>query len=139
MKRSAFTLVEIALALAVLLVGLTAVTSVYLTGLRWGGEVRHGMSVMRYVHDVANDPRLLTESPGAEPVGDAGTIPSSGWYNGYYFVRARQEVAPEDWPILSGGTRYETLISVYAGEWFDGVSAADLTLIRRYPVSEIER
>ncbi|MFW5828888.1 MAG: type IV pilus modification PilV family protein [Planctomycetota bacterium] len=87
--RSAFTLVEVAIAMAVLVIGLSAATGVYITGLRWASETRHQYTATKTAGLVVQDARLLRAGLRSEaPAGyDNGHDDAQGWLNGYYCVR----------------------------------------------------
>jgi len=91
MNRRAFTLVEVALAMAVLTVGLTAVTAVYLTALRWTAETRHQFIAIDTAQQVLREPALLSlDRAGGTPAGfSALESESRGFLNGLYLVRRR--------------------------------------------------
>ena len=114
--RQAFTLVEIALALAVLTIGLTAVTTVYLTALRWAAETRHQYTAIDTAHQVLRDPALLSKDrEGLQAISDFND-PLRGWLNGFYVIRERGD--GESY-LTVGGTEvarsYEVRVSIYAG------------------------
>ena len=63
-NRSGFTLLEVALAIGVLVVGITAVVSVYMVSLGWAGEIRVDLTALQTARIVMIDAGVLTDDDG---------------------------------------------------------------------------
>ncbi|MFW5830412.1 MAG: type IV pilus modification PilV family protein [Planctomycetota bacterium] len=112
--RAGFTLIEVAVAIGLLAIGLAAVTSVYLTGLRWAEESRSLYTGTETGRQVLLEAGLLSDTPQAAiSAGHSnGDTAASGWLNGYFVLR--EEVDREDLPA-SAGILQTVRIRVYAG------------------------
>ncbi len=68
--KNGFTLIEVAVALAVLAIGLTSILAVITTGLRWSGEIRSGnMAAMMVRAAAVYDVTATDSSFGSTPNG----------------------------------------------------------------------
>ncbi len=89
--RSAFTFIEIAVSIAILVIGITAAMSLLITGMNWATEAKINFSATDAVETVLTNPRILNrvsrpaEPTPASPDFDDDVI--SGYLNGYYIVR----------------------------------------------------
>lgn len=114
--RSAFTLLEVAVSLAILTIGLTAATSVYITGLRWAAEARQNFTGMETAQQVLRHPDILRDARvgGALCGFDQDTDEAAGWLNGYFITRKRHSA--DDVNVTSGGGSLRSVsVEVYAG------------------------
>ena len=81
-----FTLIEVALAMAILAAGSTACIAMYVTGLRWTTEAKINASAPLSAQSVSDTPQILSLDPrNTGPY--SYTTNSEGWINNYYAVR----------------------------------------------------
>lgn len=101
--RNAFTFVEVAIAMVVLVVGLTAILSLLFVGLDWGREIRMRTTVVNTARAALDDPLLVSSS--ANP---AAYEKVEGYVNGLYVVRDAVEYSEDKWMGASRGGRVLT-------------------------------
>ena len=127
--RSAFTLIEIAIASVVLIVGLSAALSMLLIGLDWGREINLKTNVINTARAVVDDPKLIDSSADS-------TIHNSieGYVNGLFVVRTADPYQQHIWTGESRSGWQDTTFDVndlpgfYANvtvEVWEGVVAGD--------------
>lgn len=90
--HKAFTLVEIAIASVVLIVGLSAALSLLLVGLDWGREINLNTNVINTARAVLDDVQLINAS--ANPTTHEVV---EGYVNGLYAVRTSEPYMQEIW------------------------------------------
>lgn len=99
-SRSGLTLIELAIAILVLFVGITASVSMVLTGLKWGYDIRDNTLAVETARTALADATVIDETATNR---DASV---SGFVNGFWVVRevapAALDVAPKDPSKLSG-------------------------------------
>ncbi len=124
-RKSAFTLIEVALSLAVLVAGLTAVISIYMVSLQWVEEIRVDLTAMQTGRIVLADAGVLMDKDDNR-LGLKNTDPEAkGWLNDYFILRTVTTPAISHFDSSAG--RYVTVrIRVYhGGTDQDGVLAHD--------------
>lgn len=121
--RGAFTLLEVALSIGVLMVGLTAVISVYMVSLGWAEEIRVDLTALQTARIVMADAAVLTDDKDV-PAGYTNRDPEArGWINDYYVVRSFDPAAVETLPH-NGGDYVKLEVKVYyGGDDSDGMLA----------------
>ena len=130
LMRTAFTFIEVAISMVVLVVGLTAVLSLLFVGLDWGREIHLRTSVINTARAAIDDPLLV--DPAADPI-VLGTV--TGYVNGLFVVREATEYAEDRWMGAARGGRLLQTFDVtglpgfYAKikvEVYEGVLAANI-------------
>ncbi|MFW5829209.1 MAG: type II secretion system protein [Planctomycetota bacterium] len=119
---SAFTLVEVQVAILVLIIGLAAGLSLVLTGNAWGRELRRDVIALGSARMVAENPRLLDASADLHT-----SDPLEGYYNDFYFRREVEAMTVPAWDDASGEYRQVPLSTpgtdprgaVHGGHWYD--------------------
>ena len=125
--RLGFTLLEVMLALAVLVTGLTAVVSIYMVSLQWIEEIRVDLTALQTGRAVLADAGILTDRDHARLNHSNKDAEAKGWLNDYYVVRTTEEVVRPNFPV-SAGTYLHVRIQVYfGGTDEDGILAHDFT------------
>ena len=84
--RQGFTLIEVALAMAILAAGSTACLAMFITGLRWTTQAKINASAPLSAQSVSDTPQVL----GLDPRNSGPfeyTKDCEGWINNYYAVR----------------------------------------------------
>lgn len=85
-SRSGFTLIEVALAIAILAAGSTACIAMFVTGLRWSTEAKINATAPISAQAVSETPHVLDLDPrNTGPF--TYTSDCEGWINNYYAVR----------------------------------------------------
>ncbi len=90
--RKAFTLIEIAIASVVLIVGLSAALSLLLVGLDWGREINLNTNVINTARASIDDVHLIDPSASTTAF---ETV--EGYVNGLYVVRSAEAYEQEIW------------------------------------------
>lgn len=126
MERNAFTLLEVALAIGVLSVGLTAVISLYMVSLKWAEEIRINQTALRSGQVAVFDATVLLD----EDFNNAGHINTDlvarGYVNDYYIIRTIDSGKSVALPN-SMGIYVPILVQVYfGGNEDDGQLVAEL-------------
>ncbi len=85
--ESGFTLIEIAMSIAVFAFGLTAVIVVYMVTLRWAEEVRIDLTALQSGRAALHDCSILRNYQGQPLLLDNRDAEAKGWLNNYYIVR----------------------------------------------------
>ncbi len=96
-QRNAFTFIEIAVAMVVLMVGLTASLSLMFVGLDWGRDIHLKTSVVNTTRAVIDDPLMLDVN--ADPLAYEKV---EGYVNGLYLIR---EATPFQETVWTGASR----------------------------------
>ncbi len=128
MRRvSAFTLLEVMLALAVLVTGLTSVISIYMVSLTWIEEIRVDLTALQSGRIALVDAGALRAADN-KPLNQSNLdIQAKGWLNDYYIVRTVKRPTHIIHP-LSAGTYITVRIQVYyGGTDEDGLLAHDFS------------
>ena len=86
-RTSGFTLIEIAMSIAVFAFGLTAVVVVYMVTLRWAEEIRIDLTALQSGRAVLRDCSILRNKNDEPLLLNNRDEDAKGWINGYYFVR----------------------------------------------------
>lgn len=112
--RSAFTLLEIAVSIGILTVGLTAVVVVYYTGVRWAHDAKVDYSAYATARSVYENASILKNHPDFPENTTAHNLSDEckGYINGFYVVRTitnKTELASK------AGTITEVEVQVYDG------------------------
>ena len=113
-QRSAFTLIEVTIAIAMLAVGLTAVVSTFLMALDWSSQVRIDLTALQSGRIAITDATLLTDHNDVPLTHRNDDEEAKGWLNGYFIVR---NCDPSEIELLpNNGGQYLTIrIKVYYG------------------------
>ena len=90
--NKAFTLVEIAIASVVLIIGLSAAVSLLLVGLDWGRDINLKTNVINTARAVLDDVKLIDSSATST----AHEV-KEGYVNGLYVVRTAEPYEMEVW------------------------------------------
>ena len=113
-QRSAFTLLEIALAIGILSIGLTAIVSVYMLALSWTEEIRVNLTALKTGRAVLADAGILMDEQRNSLGFSNGDAEAKGWANNYFIVRTidtSKSVALEN----DAGTYVNVKVEVYSG------------------------
>ncbi len=125
-NRSAFTLLEVALSIGILVVGLTAVVSVYMVALGWSEEIRVDLTALQTGRIVLADAGVLADKNDV-PLGLTNKDSTAkGWVNDYFVVRSFN---PAETTTLPNGAGDYTEVRVqvyYGGNDSDGKLAHQL-------------
>lgn len=125
--RQAFTLIETTLAMAVLIIGLTAIVSVYMVSLQWIEEIRVDLTALQTGRVVLADAGVLMDDNN-DRKGLSNLEPEAkGWVNDYFVVRT---VETPPYPLFdsTAGKYLRVRIQVfYGGTDEDGLLAHDFT------------
>lgn len=113
-SRSAFTLLELMLAISMLAVGLTAVVSTYLLALDWSSQVRIDLTALQAGRIAIADATLLTDEDDNMLSFRNDDELAQGWLNNYYIIRTCN---PSDVELLpNNGGKYITVrVKIYYG------------------------
>ncbi|NRA40273.1 MAG: type II secretion system protein [Planctomycetes bacterium] len=113
-SRSAFTLLEIAVSIGILTVGLTAVVVVYYTGVRWAHDAKVDFSAYSTARSVYENASILKNHPDFPDSAQAHNLSDEckGYINGFYVVRS---ITKETELENKAGTITEVEILVYDG------------------------
>ena len=85
--RKGFTLLEVALSIGILAVGLTAVVSVYMLALGWTEEIRVNLTALKTGRAVLADAGILMDE-NRKPLNKSNRdTEAKGWVNNYFIVR----------------------------------------------------
>ena len=106
-----FTLIEVALSIAILAAGSTACIAMFITGLRWTMEAKINATAAITAQAVVATPMILerdSRNTGPFPF----TSDAKGWLNTYYIVRT---VDNKTTLSNNGGYNCEVEITVYHG------------------------
>ena len=128
--RSAFTLLEIAVSIGVITIGLTAAVVVYFTGVRWANDAKLNYTAYATARSVYNNAIILKTDPNFVDTDPADNLQDSckGYLNGFYVVRTVESKV--DVGVLAGGkagTMTEVRVNVYdGGTDVDGEEAVEL-------------
>ena len=124
---SAFTLLEVMIAISMLAVGLTAVVSTFLMALDWSSQVRIDLTALQAGRIAISDATLLVDR-NENPLSFRNDAEEAkGWLNNYFIVRtcdpSERELLPNN-----GGTYQLVRIEVYyGGDDEDGTLVQHLT------------
>lgn len=114
-QRRAFTLIEVAMSIAILSFGLTAILVVYLTSLRWAEEIRIDMTSLHTARAAIYDAGVLADENDVS-LGLTNTdSPAEGWVNGYYIIRTYTEEPWSSAGLSSLGKYVDVNVKVYYG------------------------
>ena len=87
-QRGGFTLLEIALSIGILSIGLTAVVSVYILALSWTEEIRVNLTALKTGRAVLADAGILMDK-NRNPLDLSNRDEEAkGWANNYFMVRS---------------------------------------------------
>ncbi len=109
-----FTLIEVAMSIAILSFGLTAILIVYLTSLRWAEEIRIDLTSLHSARAAIYDAGVLTDEFDVSAGFDNSDTPASGYVNDYYIVRTYTE-DPFATGLATAGTYVDVEVKVYYG------------------------
>ena len=85
-KNVGFTLIEVAISIAILAAGSTACISMYITGIRWTTEAKVNASAPITAQAVMDTPVVFAGDPRNTPPFKY-TTDNAGWINHYYAER----------------------------------------------------
>ena len=116
--RNAFTLLEIAISIGVITIGLTAAVIVYFTGVRWANDAKVNYSAYSTARAVYNNAAILRTDPSFNDSDPASNLEPvcKGYLNGFYLVRTVENITAVG--VLAGGEAgqlTEVRINVYDG------------------------
>lgn len=81
-----FTLIEVAISIAILAAGSTACISMFITGIRWTTETKVNASAPITAQAVMDTPKIFAGDPRNTPPFKY-TVDSQGWINNYFAQR----------------------------------------------------
>lgn len=112
--QSGFTLLEVALSIGILAVGLTAVVSVYMLALGWTEEIRINLTALKTGRAVLADAGILMDE-NRNPLNKSNRdTEAKGWVNNYFVVRKYDD--SKSFNLAKNAGKYvEVEIQVYAG------------------------
>ncbi len=113
-QRGAFTLLEIALAIGILSIGLTAVVSVYMLALSWTEEIRVNLTALKTGRAALADAGILMDKKRNPLDLSNSDAEAKGWANNYFIVRTidtSKSVTLDN----DAGTYVEVKVEVYSG------------------------
>ena len=120
--RSAFTLVEVAISITILVIGLTAAMSLLVVGVGWATDAKVNYTAIDAAQSIIDNPGILAKvhaqlpptssEDSSDPITPLTNV-CSGYFNGYFFVRTIV-AAVENLPD-SGGTYMTVRIEGYHG------------------------
>ena len=117
---SAFTLLEVIVALSVLIVGITASTRVYTLILKWSEEVRVDMTALETGRTALYNAAVLTDRQGNVKSHKNDDVQAAGWLNVYYVVREIDETKTKILPDEYGKYVHISIRVYYGGDDTDG-------------------
>lgn len=124
-SKSAFTLIEVVLSLAVLTAGLTAIVSVYMVSLQWIEEIRVDLTALQTGRAALADASLLMDENNIR-LGHSNTDnEAKGWLNDYYVVRTVETPSYPNFPGSAGEYLRVRIQVFFGGTDEDGVMAHD--------------
>ena len=85
--RSGFTLLEVALAIGVLSVGLTAVVSLYMVSLKWAEEIRIDLTALQSGRMALTDANIILNYDYTYSDHKNNDAVAKGYVNDYFIVR----------------------------------------------------
>ena len=124
--RSAFTLLEVALAIAVLSVGLTAVVSLYMVSLKWAEEIRIDLTALQSGRMALNDAGVLMNDDYSYCGHSNADAEAKGYVNDYYIVRSYDKSKISTLPNNAGEFGPVVVRVFYGGNDEDGLLVHEL-------------
>ena len=124
--RSAFTLLEVALSIGVLVVGLTAIVSVYMVSLNWAEEIRVDLTALQTARVVLADAGVLTNKDDTNAGCDNPDTEAKGWVNDYFMLRSYDPALTTTLPNDAGDYVQVRVQVYYGGDNTDGQLAHEL-------------
>ncbi len=132
-SRLAFTLIEVALSLAVLVTGLTAIISIYMVSLQWVEEIRIDLTALQTGRIALADAGVLMDKDNNR-LGQKNTdTTSKGWINDYYIVRSVETPSYPNFPGSAGKYLRVTIQVYYGGTEEDGLLAHEFSVDQIMP------
>lgn len=129
MIRSGFTFIEIAVSIAILVIGITASMSLLITGINWATEAKINFSATDAAETVLYNPRFMAKvSRPADPIPvnpDFMDNQIKGYFNGYYFVRTLDASSVKTIPNNGGSTARVRVEAYHGGDDQDGEKVVD--------------
>ena len=125
-QRAAFTLLEVALAIGVLVVGLTAVVSVYMVSLNWAEEIRVDLTALQTARVVMADAGVLTNKDDTNAGYSNRDTTAMGWVNDYFVLRSYDPAQTTVLPNNGGNYVHVKVQVYYGGDNTDGQLAHEL-------------
>lgn len=89
-----FTLIEVALSIAILAAGSTACIAMFVTGMHWMTIAKCNSTAPSTAQAVAETPQVFNADPRNTGGPYTYTIDGEGWVNNYYAVRTVSNVTP---------------------------------------------
>ena len=127
LRLAAFTLLEVMLALAVLVTGLTAVISIYMVSLTWIEDIRVDLTALQSGRVALVDAGALRSKENVPLNKGNLDLVAKGWLNDYYIVRTVKQPTDKVHPATAG-TYVTVRIQVYfGGTDEDGLLAHDFS------------
>lgn len=135
MNRAAFTLTEVAIAIAVLLVGLTGAVSVFITGVSWANEIKVNLTAFDAAQSVLEDPAILAvveaPRPPSPALPAADDVEVRGFLHGYFFVRTVDAASSVTLPDGGGQLLRVRVVGYHGGDDTSGRRVVDCTNLLR--------
>lgn len=133
--RSGFTLAEVAISIAVLIVGLTGAVSVFIMGVSWANEIKVNLTAFDAAQTVLEDPAILATVEAPRPPVPANPAPDDddvrGFLHGYYFVRTFDPAATKVLPDGGGQLLRVTIVGYHGGDDSTGRRVFECTNLLR--------
>jgi prepilin-type N-terminal cleavage/methylation domain-containing protein len=134
-SRSGFTLTEVAIAIAVLIVGLTGSISVFIMGVSWANEIKVKLTAFDAAQTVLVDPGILatveSPRPPVPPTPEPGDDEVRGFLHGYYFVRTVETSQSVDIPSGGGRLLRIRVVGYHGGDDSSGQRVVDCSNLLR--------
>ena len=129
MTRAAFTFIEIAVSIAILVIGITASMSLLITGINWATEAKINFSATDAAETVLYNPRFMARvSRPADPTPvNPGFMDNQikGYFNGYFFVRTVDTTSVKTVTHNGGTTARVRVEGYHGGDDQDGEKVVD--------------
>ena len=127
--RAGFTFIEVAVSIAILVIGITASMSLLITGINWATEAKINFSATDAAETVLQNPRFM-----ARVVRPADPVPSNpdftddeikGYFNGYFFVRTVDRSSIKNIAHNGGYSARVRVEAYHGGDDQDGEKVVD--------------
>ena len=134
-QRSGFTLIEVAIAIAILAAGSTACITMFITGLKWTEEVKINASAAFTAQSVINAPQVFEEDARNKDAPYLFTKDSKGWINGYYAVRTVSDletIVDRNGSATGGYVANITVYIYHGGDESDGELVYSISNLKHF-------
>lgn len=116
--RDGFTLIEVAISMAILTIGITAAVAMIMTGIKWSTDIKINETALHTCNAVLQDVTAFElDERNAASTYSSNTTSAEGWLNGYYVVRTINSVQTisDSNGGSTGGNEIDVTISLYHG------------------------